>query len=365
MACEISRTARFLHTYAKIEAMLNAIYLSGIQAAKALVWKSIVQRSWSDQLKGQGSDYSQDFAATVCHPVNELAGYSQYQAKFLTPSANSFTDLERRVDLFFAGHWDGRCCGGAGIWVTLHGHLAGRFSKPLWGIEPSDKLTYLRIGEFYRVDQDQIVEARVIVDLVDLARQTGKRILPIASGLEHLVPGPANRSGILYSPGAIASNPLHKQSFECLALVERMIGGLGRFDGDSLKSMGMRDYWDPMMMWYGPGGIGTTRTIEGFEEHHQRPFLHAIPDRKGGNHRARIGEDPFAASTGWPSIHATSQGDYLGIAASHRPVTMRVMDWWFMDHHLLKENWVLIDFPDFFIQLGVDILSACPAGKTE
>jgi hypothetical protein len=44
---------------------------------------------------------------------------------------------------------------------------------------------------------------------------------------------------------------------------------------------------------------------------------------------------------------------------------MRVMDWWFMDHHLLKENWVLIDFPNFFIQLGVDILSACPAGKTE
>jgi hypothetical protein len=32
------------------------------------------------------------------------------------------------------------------------------------------------------------------------------------------------------------------------------------------------------------------------------------------------------------------------------------MDWWFMDHHLLRENWVLIDLPNFFMQLGVDIL---------
>ncbi|NCW52065.1 MAG: hypothetical protein EBV89_12605, partial [Betaproteobacteria bacterium] len=76
----------------------------------------------------------------------------------------------------------------------------------------------------------------------------------------------------------------------------------------------------------------------------------------GGNHRARIGEDPFAASTGWPSIHATSTGPYLGIAPSFKPVTMRVMDWWRMEGNLLKENWVLIDLPNFFLQLGVDLL---------
>jgi len=35
---------------------------------------------------------------------------------------------------------------------------------------------------------------------------------------------------------------------------------------------------------------------------------------------------------------------------------MRVMDWWRMEGNLLKENWVLIDLPNFFLQLGVDLL---------
>jgi hypothetical protein len=45
-----------------------------------------------------------------------------------------------------------------------------------------------------------------------------------------------------------------------------MIRGLFDFDGVNLSSMGMERFWHPNMMWYGPCGIGSTRTIAGFQK---------------------------------------------------------------------------------------------------
>ena len=109
-------------------------------------------------------------------------------------------------------------------------------------------------------------------------------------------------------------------------------------------------------MWYGPCGIGTARRVSGFQDHHQRPFLHAFPDRVGGNHRARIAEGRYMASTGWPSVRATHSGDYLGAPATHKPIGMRVMDWWRVTDETIAENWVLIDLPELLLQMGVDVL---------
>ena len=169
------------------------------------------------------------------------------------------------------------------------------------------------------------------------------------------MPGPRNATGVLPSATPGTAEPT------CLPLVEAMIGGLGRYDQKDLRSMGMEQYWQPDMMWYGPCGIGTSRGIGGFQKHHQQPFLHAFPDRKGGHHRARFGEGDYAASTGWPSVRATHAGDYLGTPASNRPITMRVMDWWRQEDGLLAENWVLIDLPHLFLQMGVDLLAPLTA----
>ncbi|MEO0561612.1 MAG: hypothetical protein AAF125_05845, partial [Chloroflexota bacterium] len=86
-------------------------------------------------------------------------------------------------------------------------------------------------------------------------------------------------------------------------------------------------------------------------------FLTAFPDRKGGNHKARLADGLYVASTGWPSIVATHAGEYLGLPATHTQITMRVMDWWrAAEDGLLSENWVLLDLPHTFLQLGVDLL---------
>lgn len=322
-----------------------------LSVAKASTWSGLPRLLGNDAPTEATRLLTPDTQWVISHPVNELHGPEQVVSEFLNPLRHAFPDVERRTDLFFAGHWDGRIDGGTGTWVTCTGHYLGRFKQPLWGIAPTGEPAWLRFGEFYRVVDGQIAEARILLDLVDLARQAGVRLLPPSSGQELLVPGPRNATGILLdrTDGATPS--------ACLPLVEAMIGGLGRYNQKDLRSMGMEQYWKPDMMWYGPCGIGTSRGIDGFQTHHQKPFLIAFPDRKGGHHRTRFGEGNYAASTGWPSVRATHRGPYLGTPATDRPITMRVMDWWRQEDGLLAENWVLIDLPHLFLQMGVDLLS--------
>jgi hypothetical protein len=55
-------------------------------------------------------------------------------------------------------------------------------------------------------------------------------------------------------------------------------------------------------------------------------------------------------------------GPYLGVPASGRPIGLRVMDWWRAEDGLLAENWVMLDLPDLFLQVGVDILARAGTG---
>ncbi len=42
------------------------------------------------------------------------------------------------------------------------------------GIPANNKLTYLRYGEFHRMENNQAVETYLFFDLIDLLRQIGK-----------------------------------------------------------------------------------------------------------------------------------------------------------------------------------------------
>jgi predicted ester cyclase len=332
---------------------------ANLRAAKAAAWTLMQRLPGPNAAAACRELLTTDAEWVVSHPVNALTGPDAIAHGFYAPLLAALPDMERRTDLFFAGHWTGHvktpagdAVGGEGDWVTCTGHYVGHFREPLFGIPPNQQPVWLRFGEFYRVVNGRVVEARILLDLLDLARQVGIQLLPPSPGRDITVPGPRTQDGLLMTDSDAA------QGQACMDLVMAMIGGLGTYDKSDLASMGMRRFWHPNMMWYGPCGIGTTRAITGFEQHHQAPFLRAIPDRKGGHHRARFGEGAYAASTGWPSIHATHTGPYLGVPATGRAVTMRVMDWWRAEDGLLVENWVLLDLPHFFLQLDVDLLAA-------
>ena len=332
---------------------------TSIAAAKTLVWaalQALPGNTASTPTATSADPALAQFFAPDCewhcfHPINQLLGTAQIASAFWQPLMHAMPNLERRTDLFFAGEFDGRFCGGAGVWVTAHGTLCGTMVRDWLGIPASGDAVYVRIGEFYRVEGDKIVEARVLLDLVDVMRQCGFQVLPPSSGLDIVVPGPQMHDGLLLSPQDATATTRTMQ------VLEGMIGGLRSFNQKDLKSMGMHAHWHPDMMWYGPCGIGTTRQVEGFQKHHQKPFLHAFPDRVGGNHRARFAEGMFVASTGWPSVRATHAGDYLGVPATHKPITMRVADWWRREGDVLRENWVMIDLPELLLQMDVDLFA--------
>ena len=117
--------------------------------------------------------------------------------------------------------------------------------------------------------------------------------------------------------------------------------------------------WHPRCTWYGPGGIGTARGIRGFRDHHQIPFLNAMPDRRGLIERGHFfAQGDYVAFTAWPGMemHVTGDG-WLGIAPSGQKITMRSLDFWRVEGDLIRENWVCVDLLDVWHQLGVDVLA--------
>jgi len=141
-----------------------------------------------------------------------------------------------------------------------------------------------------------------------------------------------------------------------------MIEGLLDYDGKSLDSMGQERFWDVQnMMWYGPSGIGTTKGLKRFQDNHQIPFLKAFPNRgviddENAIHMAQLADGNYSCHVGFPLMDGKHTGDgWLGLKASHRTVTMRVMDFWRREGDRLKENWVFIDMIDVLEQLGVNV----------
>lgn len=280
------------------------------------------------------------------HPVNHCPGRDAVSHKFWCPLLKAMPDLERRHDICIAGHWK------EATWIAATGHYTGVFLSDWLGLRANKRFVSLRFGEFSRWQDDQIVESYTLVDVLDLIRQVGLWPLAPALGATDRIPGPATQDGVISAPQDVA------ESVRSLELVEAMIGALMRYDQKSLDSMQQWLYWTEDFTWYGPAGIGTCRGQEDYRRVHQGPFLRAFPDRIGGNHKCRIGEGVYAASTGWPSINAThAGGDFLGLAPTGKRITMRVMDFWRRENDLLRENWVFIDLLDLMLQMGVDVMA--------
>jgi predicted ester cyclase len=276
-------------------------------------------------------------------PIDDCANRDAALARFWRPLLSAIPDLERRDDIVMSGRWKD------GDWTASLGHWEGTFGRPWLGLAATGGFVSIRFGEFHRFEAGAIVETYLLLDLPDLMAQAGHFPFAPPRGPNPRWPGPATRDGVARNA------PNTDESAESLALVEAMIAGLMSYDGKSLESMGMQRFWREGFLWFGPGPIGTGRGLKGFQDVHQRPFLSAFPDRKGGDHKCRIGEGAYVASTGWPSIRATHSGpDFLMWPATGKAITMRVMDFWRREEALLAENWVFIDILDLMRQIGLD-----------
>ncbi|RZW12545.1 MAG: hypothetical protein EX266_00830 [Rhodobacteraceae bacterium] len=281
-------------------------------------------------------------------PIEKLRGGKEICDGFFHPLRTALSGLYRR-DLVFIGGPNRRDVGGQ--WCAAVTHYVGNFTRQFLGIPASSHMTFLRAGEFYRVENGRIAEARIILDIPDMLRQAGRFPFPFSYGSEITFPAPATQDGLLPGGG---------NGEATLDIVEGMLADLHAFDPKTMSSPGQTGAggrWGEDMMWYGPAGIGSNYRWDGFVQDHRESFLRAFPDRKGGNHYCRIGDGDYAAVSGWPSMTMTWKGDYLGETADGRPLTLRVMDFYRCSGGRIRENWVMLDYTDLLQQMGVDLIA--------
>ena len=106
-----------------------------------------------------------DSVLDVAHPVNRASDLEAVIDEFFLPPRKALSNIHRRDEIFISGT-NRRPYGGD--WIAAITHYVGNFHHPLLGIEPSDRLAFLRSGEFYRIKKGRIVEAKLIPDFPDL-----------------------------------------------------------------------------------------------------------------------------------------------------------------------------------------------------
>lgn len=302
-------------------------------------------------------------------PINQIVGVDALITDFYQPLLRSFPDLKRNAYIFMGGydygHSDYSSSSDIEEWVSGCGYLTGTFDKDWLGIPATGKKTNIFFGQFYRMHEGKIAESYVMYDILAVMRQAGFQLLPPAPGAEGgRIPAPYARDGVML----IEQDEL--ESRKSLQLVEAMGRGLERYqrprDGGNMDTMEEWHTWHPQMKWYGYAGIGCTFSMEEFQDFHQRPWLHGFGDRGlshdgGGRTMGFIGEGLYAAGGIWDTVFSHNHGEYAGIPATGKLMTIRDFDWWKREGDLLIENWVPIDLVDICSQMGVDLFERLEA----
>ena len=282
------------------------------------------------------------------HPIGELTGADAVFESAYAPLLAAMPDLERRDMIVLSGTTpEGRDM------VGTMGNYMGTFSAPWLGIPPTKRLAHMRYHEFFFFEDGRVTEMQAVWDIPEVIMQAGCWPMAPQLGASLCTPAPMSGDGLAVSGDGSAA----------LEHVLAMLTDLCRHPAEGgPEVMKLEQYWHPRFNWYGPAGIGTARGIAGFRNHHQIPFLRAMPDRKldamGDLMSHWVAQGDYVCETGWPNMRLTLSGDgWMGVAPSDREVLLRSLDFWRLEDGLIRENWVLVDLLDFYNQIGVDVLA--------
>ncbi|MEM7031325.1 MAG: ester cyclase [Chloroflexota bacterium] len=329
--------------------------------------KSLVWDFWR-RLDYATPDQFGDLFQTVAHPdinwngsqpLNQIIGIDAVVEKVWHPLRAAFPDLKRQTDIFLGG------LSGGEAWVAGHGYLVGTFANDWLGIPATGDKAHIRFGQFYVMRDGKIAESYVIFDMLDVIRQAGYQLLPPSRGAEGgKVIASLTGDGIMF----MEQDALETR--QTAQLIHQMGRGMRRYnrhrDGGDLSSMSGGDQWHHRFHWYGPCGIGSSYTLEEYEDFHQRPWLEGFGDRNPnftGGRILGIGDDTilaegnYAALGIWDTPYSRHNGTYMGIPASGKIMTLRDFDWYRREGNYLVQNWVPIDLVDLFLQMGVDLFA--------
>ncbi len=315
---------------------------------------SVLEQHTSDQYRWRG-----------LHPFNELTGAAAVATTFWQPLREAFTALQRRVDVFFAGHNAAPASAANAeneqddaIWTCQMGHFMGLMDHAWLEIPPTHRMVFIRFVEFHKIVDGFITESAMFFDLIGVMRQCGQYPLPPSTGASFVYPGPTTHDGLLFNENPSTEAQLTQ------ALIDRMINDLSDANKAAAASNNNRvprevlaRSWHENMIWYGPEGIGATYTIDRYQQQHQYPFRYNLNGKTFNGHVARMAEAHYGCFFGWPNLTNQASGGFLGLPASNVPADMRVVDVYRRESDKLIENWVIIDIPHWLSMQGLDVLA--------
>lgn len=294
---------------------------------------------------------SEEYHWRGMHPFYEKHSAEDVIETFWKPLRTSFSPIQRREDMFFAG--DNDCDGGETQWVVSVGNLLGLFDTDWLGIPPTGKMVFLRYAEFHRVEGDKIAETALFCDVVSVMDQAGHYPLPEMTGASFLYPGPRTHDGLLLDK----QDPEEAQ--KTLKVLNQMINDLDEINKsgeDKCPPELLARTWNEDMIWYGPTGIGASYTIKRYQKQHQYPFRENLTDKVFNGHIARFAEGNYCGFFGWPNLSNKNNGGFLGLPKSDVKAEMRIVDIYRREGDKLAENWVYIDILYYLYQQGLDVL---------
>lgn len=286
--------------------------------------------------------------AHFCHPFGDVQGAKNVFEQVYLPLMTALPDVERRDLIVMSG-----VTSEGQYWLGTMGNYMGRFNAPFLNIPPTGHIAHMRFHEFFRFEDDKIIEMQAIWDIPELMIQANAWPMAPQLGAFLCTPAPQTGDGV-YITG---------DGSDGLAHVIDMLRHLCLYPTNpDPKIMQLAKYWHPKMNWYGPTGIGSCRGMSGFRHWHQMPFLRAMPDRKldamGDLYSHWFAEGQYVCETGWPNMRLTLSGDgWMGIAPSNTEVELRSLDFWRLENNTIRENWVLVDLLDLYKQIDVDVLA--------
>ena len=300
-------------------------------------------------LNGAGDirDFAQgNIELNVSYPINTVVGIESVQSDYWNILTSAMANIERKPFIEFASEYEGK------EWHTATGYFVGTFTNDLLEIPATGKSLYLRFTELVEVEDGKISKYYIILDFLDVMNQAGVNPLRRSLGHDGLIMPPTTMDGLEPEETSVEQADVTEK------LVMDMLDELGRFDGKSLESMKLENYWHQDFMWYGPAGVGTTRGINGFRAHHQGPFVFSFPDRVVDHKATIIKKGNYVATGGWPHMHGSHLvGGWLGLPPCGKELELRVMDIWRREGDKLKENWVGIDIIHMCKQMGLDVFN--------
>lgn len=290
--------------------------------------------------------FAPDAQIHLAQPLEKMRGADALFENAYLPLLHAIPDLERRDFIVMAGEDRGT------NWVGCAGHYMGTFERHWLDIPPTYHLVAMRYHEFFRIEDNQIIEMQALWDIPQVMMQANAWAMTPSLAVEWVAPTPATNDGIIIAPYN------DDEAATSLNLVNDMLTGLSR-STESVEAMELDKYWHPKFNWYGPAGIGSMRGIDGFRNWHQTPFLNAMPNRRGIlDAGAFFSDGQYVGFTAFDGMEMTITGDgWLGIAPSNQQITMRSLDFWRCENGLIRENWVLVDLLHIYKQIGVDVFA--------